>query len=145
MGACTKSTRRLLCGGGAQINAPLPPNIKGDAYASSRGVEPPPPLPYIRVAPARGGSEGAQIVLPWRPGVLRSCDMDHVMLHLIFSLPHAWGGKTCSGTLPQLLDSGGFSVGSLSAPDNDSFGTRVRSEIAALSQHDVLELFEGVF
>ena len=28
--------------------------------------------------------------------VLRYGDMEHVMLHLIFSLPHAWGGTTCS-------------------------------------------------
>ena len=28
-------------------------------------------------------------VLPWRPRVLRPCDMEYVMLHLIFSLPHA--------------------------------------------------------
>ena len=28
--------------------------------------------------------------------VLRSGDMEYVMLHLIFSLPHAWGGTTCS-------------------------------------------------
>ena len=33
-------------------------------------------------------SEGA-CVLPWRPRVLRPCDMEYVMLHLIFSLPHA--------------------------------------------------------
>ena len=64
-------------------------------------------------------------VLPWRPRVLRSCDMEHVMLPLIFSLPHAWGGTTRSGTLPLLFDSGGFTVGSLSAPDNDSFGTSI--------------------
>ena len=64
-------------------------------------------------------------LLPWRPRVLRSCDMEHVMLHLIFSLPHAWGGTTRSGTLPLLFDSGGFTVGSLSAPDNDSFGTSI--------------------
>ena len=64
-------------------------------------------------------------VLPWRPKVLRSCDMEYGMLHLIFSLPHAWGGTTRSGTLPLLFDSGGFSVGSLSAPDNDSFGTSI--------------------
>ena len=29
------------------------------------------------------------IMLPWRPRVLRPCDMEYVMLHLIFSLPHA--------------------------------------------------------
>ena len=28
--------------------------------------------------------------------VLRYGDMEYVMLHLIFSLPHAWGGTTCS-------------------------------------------------
>ena len=28
-------------------------------------------------------------LLPWRPRVLRPCDMEYVMLHLIFSLPHA--------------------------------------------------------
>ena len=27
-------------------------------------------------------------MLPWRPRVLRPCDMKYVMLHLIFSLPH---------------------------------------------------------
>ena len=32
--------------------------------------------------------------------VLRSCDMEYVMLHLIFSLPHAWGGTTCNIPLP---------------------------------------------
>ena len=47
-------------------------------------------------------------VLPWRPKVLRSCDMEYGMLHLIFSLPHAWGGTTRSGTLPLLFESGGF-------------------------------------
>ena len=50
------------------------------------------------------------LLLPWRPKVLRSCDMEHVMLHLIFSLPHAWGGTTHSGTLPLLFDSRDFSV-----------------------------------
>ena len=31
-------------------------------------------------------------LLPWRPRVtLRSCDMEYLMLPLIFSLPHAWG------------------------------------------------------
>ena len=30
-----------------------------------------------------------RILLPWRPRVLRPCDMEYVMLHLIFSLPHA--------------------------------------------------------
>ena len=29
------------------------------------------------------------LLLPWRPRVLRPCDMEYVMLHLIFSLPHA--------------------------------------------------------
>ena len=28
--------------------------------------------------------------------VLRSCDMEYVMTTPIFSLPHAWGGTTCS-------------------------------------------------
>ena len=37
------------------------------------------------------------LVLPWHPRVLRSCDMEYVMLHLIFSLPHA-------GTLPLLFE-----------------------------------------
>ena len=65
-------------------------------------------------------------VLPWRPKVLRSCDMEYGMLHLIFSLPHAWGGTTRSGTLPLLFDSGGFSVDSLSQPQiTDSFGTSI--------------------
>ena len=37
------------------------------------------------------------LMLPWRPNakaqrVLRSGDMEYVMLHLIFSLPHAWDG-----------------------------------------------------
>ena len=32
--------------------------------------------------------------------VLRSCDMEYVMLHLIFSLPHAWGGTTRNIPLP---------------------------------------------
>jgi hypothetical protein len=41
---------------------------------------------------------------------LRSCDMEYVMLHLIFSLPHAWGGTTHSGMLPLLFDSRDFSV-----------------------------------
>ena len=44
------------------------------------------------------------LVLPWHPRVLRSCDMEYVMLHLIFSLPHAWGGTTRSGTLPLLFE-----------------------------------------
>ena len=34
-------------------------------------------------------SEKFLLVLPWRPRVLRPCDMEYVMLHLIFSLPHA--------------------------------------------------------
>ena len=59
------------------------------------------------------------LVLPWRPRVLRSCDMEYVMLHLIFSLPHAWGGTTHSGTLPLLFDSRDFSVGSSLSPHND--------------------------
>ena len=40
------------------------------------------------------------LLLPWRPRVLRSCDMEYVMLHLIFSLPHAWGGTTRNLPLP---------------------------------------------
>ena len=73
-------------------------------------------------------------VLPWRPKVLRSCDMEYGMLHLIFSSPHAWGGTTRSGTLPLLFDSGGFSVGVIiSRPDNETH-LAPRSEIAALCQ-----------
>ena len=59
------------------------------------------------------------LLLPWRPRGLRSCDMEYVMLHLIFSLPHAWGGTTHSGTLPLLFDSRDFSVGSSLSPHND--------------------------
>ena len=53
------------------------------------------------------------------------------MLHLIFSLPHAWGGTTHSGTLPLLFDSRDFSVGSSLSPHND-FHFAPRSEIVAL-------------
>ena len=72
-------------------------------------------------------------VLPWRPKVLRSCDMEYGMLHLIFSLPHAWGGTTHSGTLPLLFDSRDFSVGSSLSPHND-FHFAPRSEIVALCE-----------
>jgi hypothetical protein len=64
---------------------------------------------------------------------LRSCDMEYVMLHLIFSLPHAWGGTTHSGTLPLLFDSRDFSVGSSLSPHND-FHFAPRSEIVALCE-----------
>ena len=37
---------------------------------------------------------------PVAPKVLRSCDMEYVMLHLVFSLPHAWGGTTRNIPLP---------------------------------------------
>ena len=39
-------------------------------------------------------------IAPVAPKVLRSCDMEYVMLHLIFSLPHAWGGTTRNIPLP---------------------------------------------
>ena len=39
----------------------------------------------------------------------------------IFSLPHAWGGTTHSGTLPLLYDSRDFSVGSSLSPHNTTF------------------------
>ena len=64
---------------------------------------------------------------------LRSCDMEYVMLHLIFSLPHAWGGTTHSGMLPLLFDSRDFSVGSSLSPHND-FHFAPRSEIVALCE-----------
>eukprot|EP00964_Phaeocystis_antarctica_P073194 scaffold44889_cov83-Phaeocystis_antarctica.AAC.5 len=59
-------------------------------------------------------SRGHPMMLPWRPRVLRPCDMEYVMLHLIFSLPHASGGTTRSDTL--LFDCRKFPGGSYKPP-----------------------------
>ena len=53
--------------------------------------------------------------------VLRSGDMEYVMLHLIFSLPHAWGGTTCSVRCLRSLIPENSSGGSLSAPKTICF------------------------
>ena len=54
--------------------------------------------------------------------VLRSGDMEYVMLHLIFSLPqHAWGGITCSVRCLRSVIPENSSGGSLSAPKTICF------------------------
>ena len=60
-------------------------------FQTLRYAPPPPPAPRHTQTHTGHCSRGAQ-------RVLRSGDMEYVMLmlHLIFSLPHAWGGTTCS-------------------------------------------------
>ena len=90
MDAHTHKANLIRAAGGAELapastRAAAPVTSPVDA-AETKSV----PVPvHYQVQHAAPRVDDVSVVLPWRPRVLRPCDMEYVMLHLIFSLPHA--------------------------------------------------------